>query len=242
MGARSRLAPDEKKPLGAALEVAEEVDVAIRHACFVSYCHGQGELMQRFVGELVQALVSSIEPYVDVTGGPAELVYHDAQRLRPGYLYNEALAEAICQSVCMVAVFVPKYLDHEYCRRELEAMKRVEGERRRILGPAAPRHHGYIIPVVLRGEVKDLPPAIKGHVHCCDFSGFTTADIRLARQRRCMKEIEKIAKFVHELHRDVESMTLDCSTFTLPPASESSSWQPPAPSNSNPQPLREAGR
>jgi hypothetical protein len=64
----------------------------IKYSCFISYAHGQEELMRTFVDELKDALKSSLEPYLD------EEVYIDEERLRPGFRFNEALARAICEA------------------------------------------------------------------------------------------------------------------------------------------------
>jgi hypothetical protein len=140
---------------------------AFKYACFVSYCHGQYELMTAFIDQLKAALDAYLDPLLD------EQVYIDTQRLKPGYRYDEALAEAICQSVCMVVVYSPKYERHEYCVREYEAMVKLEAARKTMLGPAG-RGRGFIIPVILRGG-DDVPPRIREHVHCADFSRFTLA-------------------------------------------------------------------
>jgi hypothetical protein len=214
--------------------------MSVRFGCFVSYCHSTEEVTRRFVNELVEALASSVDPYIDVPKDGA-LVYHDEKRLRPGYKFNVALAEAICQSLCMIAVFVPKYLDHDYCRRELEAMRQVEAERRKLLGKAASQH-SYVIPVVFRGALDDLPPALKGHVHCCDFSGFTTAAPRLAVQPDAMGQIERIAQYVREVYVSMRHAGPDCSKFVLPSSKTSGHWQQFASRDASPLPLRKAGR
>jgi hypothetical protein len=210
--------------------------MAIRHACFVSYCHGHGELMQRFVNEFVDSLSSTLDAYMD------RRVYIDQDRLNYGSRYEGALAEAICQSLCMVAIFVPKYLEHDYCRRELHAMHLIEERRRVALGAAAVRHHGYVIPVVLRGEIAGLPSKIKSHVHACDFSGFTTASPRIADQAECMDRVENIAKFVYDLHTSLRDIGDDCSSFSLPTTADAEEWKPAPRGSWDPQPLREADR
>ena len=90
-------------------------------------------------------------------------VFIDTGRLQPGYKYNEMLAQAICQSVCMVVVYSPKYERHEYCVREYEAMVKLEGARRQLLGSAG-MGQGFIIPVILRGS-DNIPQRIRDHVH-----------------------------------------------------------------------------
>jgi hypothetical protein len=118
---------------------------SFKYACFVSYCHGQYELMTSFIDQLKSALDAYLDPLLD------EGVFIDTGRLLPGYKYNETLAQAICQSVCMVVVYSPKYERHDYCVREYEAMVKLEGSRRALLG-AAGQGRGFIIPVILRGS------------------------------------------------------------------------------------------
>ncbi len=72
------------------------------YACFVSYCHGQYDLVKGFIDQLKTALKSELDALMD------EELYIDEERLRPGYHYNEELARAICQSVCMVVVVLAR--------------------------------------------------------------------------------------------------------------------------------------
>src|SRR5713101_965974 len=124
--------------------------MAFKYACFISYCHGQYDLVKGFMDQLKAALKSELEPLLD------EQVYIDEERLKPGYSYNEELAKAICQSVCMIVVYSPKYERHEYCVREFEGMEQLEKQRRHLLGAAGDDARGFIIPIVLRGD-DDVP-------------------------------------------------------------------------------------
>jgi hypothetical protein len=197
---------------------------AFKYACFVSYCHGQYELMTAFIDQLKAALDAYLDPLLD------EQVYIDTQRLKPGYRYDEALAEAICQSVCMVVVYSPKYERHEYCVREYEAMVKLEAARKTMLGPAG-RGRGFIIPVILRGG-DDVPPRIREHVHCADFSRFTLATPRLASNPDYIGEIQKIAQVIYDQYRVFANLGAnpcgDCGQFSLPPASSVVGWRQPA--------------
>ena len=66
-----------------------------KYACFVSYCHGQYALVKGFIDQFKTALKAELEPFLD------EEVFIDEDRLKPGFKYDEALAQAICQSACM---------------------------------------------------------------------------------------------------------------------------------------------
>jgi len=128
-----------------------------KYACFISYCHGKEVLVKTFIEELKKALKSHIDPYLD------EDVCVDEGRLRGGDFYNERIAEAICQSICMIVVYTPKYERHSYCIREYAAMELLEERRLRLVEPVGPKR-GLIIPIIFRGE-EDLPLKIKDQRH-----------------------------------------------------------------------------
>jgi hypothetical protein len=96
-----------------------------------------------------------------------------------GYNFDEALFKAICQSICMVVVYSPKYEDHVYCLREYTAMERIEMKRKEILGNKASNEVGMIIPIVLRGLQEGLPDKIRKQRHYVDFSKFSTASMNM---------------------------------------------------------------
>lgn len=184
----------------------------IKNACFISYCHGEGPLMMRFVKEFKEALSSSIEPYLDIKA------FVDHEKLSPGDRYNDALAQAICESVCMIAIVVPKYFNHDYCLKELEMMKKIEKIRVKKIGQNALNNKGLVIPIILRGEIKNLPDEdMKRHIHCCDFSKFNTSQPNINKSRLFVSEIEKIAKFIYDVYEELIKhntiMSFDCARF-----------------------------
>jgi hypothetical protein len=195
--------------------------MAFKYACFVSYCHGRYDLVRGFMEQLQAALKAALETRLD------EEMYIDTERLRPGFRYNEELARAICQSVCMVVVYWPTYERHAYCMREFAGMEELEEKRRRLLGPLAERLRGLIIPIILRGS-DDVPDRIRRHRHYADFSRFTLASPEIKHHPEYAAEIKKIAEVIHEQYKyfaghDPCSI---CQGFQLPPESEVPSWRP----------------
>jgi hypothetical protein len=128
----------------------------IKHACFISYRHGQRKLAERIINDLSDALASELEAWLE------QDVYVDRERLKGGEFYNEALAQALCESVCMILIFTPTYfsIDHTFCAREYKAMERLEEQRFQALGGRVDKRRGLIIPIVFRGE-DYLPKEIK---------------------------------------------------------------------------------
>jgi hypothetical protein len=194
-----------------------------KYACFVSYCHGQYALVKGFIDQFKTALKAELEPFLD------EEVFIDEDRLKPGFKYDEALAQAICQSACMIVVYSPRYERSEYCVREYEAMSRLEEIRRSLLGKADDGR-GFIIPVILRGG-DDVPARISQHRHYSDFSRFTLATPNLITNPEYVEEIRKIAQVIYGHYtafRDAGATPCEnCAAFSLPDRADVSAWRPP---------------
>jgi hypothetical protein len=180
--------------------------------------------MTRFVTEFTEALSSSIEPYLDIK------VFVDRDRLRPGYRYNAALAQAICESVCMVSIVVPKYFDHEYCLQELATMEKIQNTRTNEIGQNALENRGLVIPVVLRGKIESLPEKMKQHIHCCNFSDFNTSCRKVHKIKPFVREIEKIAEYVSDLYKIFNQYnavkSFDCGQFAFANKNMMKTWKP----------------
>ena len=83
----------------------------IKYACFISYRHGQRKLAERIINDLTEALASELEAWLE------EEMYVDRERLKGGDFYNEALAKALCESVCMIMIFTPTYFSADHTIR-----------------------------------------------------------------------------------------------------------------------------
>lgn len=187
----------------------------LKHSCFVSYAAGQHDLIKRFVAELTNALGSSLEPRI-----PRGLtVFWDQSEIVAGVRFEEELARAICRSLCMILVYTPNYERSLYCQREFAAMQKLQRHRFREMMWPTPEL-GMIIPVILRGRRDDLPAVIRNHIHCLDFTRYTTANQPIWRNHEFMRHIERIAEYIDGLYRTFErtgfDRHLDCAGFKLP--------------------------
>jgi hypothetical protein len=190
----------------------------LRHACFISYRHGQRALAERIIGDLYEALSNELEVLVDAPDGPVAI---DLDRLKGGMFYNEALASALCQSACMVIVFTPIYFSttHTYCAREYKAMESLENERLKLLGNALDKQNGLIIPVVFRGP-ETLPPDLKNRRQFYRFDQFLLSDPKLSENPRYALTIRDMAKYIAERFHALNALPADpcrlCDKFALP--------------------------
>jgi len=180
--------------------------------------------MKRFVDELKEQLKSSLEPYFD------DCVYIDEERLKPGFQFNEALGKALCQSACMVVVYVPKYEQHAYCVREFRAMELLEERRKGLLSGSLPAEIGMIIPIILRPGANGVPDRIRNRLQFSDFSRYTTATPTISSNPEYVEKIEEIAAYIQRV--SIAFGDLDpcqgCEGFLIPPL-EPGQVRPPQP-------------
>jgi hypothetical protein len=194
--------------------------MGFEHACFISYVRPKHDLNTGFIAQLSAALKGELEPWMD------EDVYIDEEGIGPGDQHSERLAKAICESVCMIVVWSPKYERHDYCMREFQAMTRFQTRRRELLGQLS---HGqtFIIPVILRGG-SYLPDYIKECIDYSDFSSFTLAETDISRNPGYLKEIRRVAERIYERYRLFKDIGLDvcttCGEERLPSSELVASW------------------
>lgn len=193
------------------------------YSCFISYRHGQRKLAERIVNDLYEALSNELELFLD------EKVYLDRERLKGGDFYNEALATALCQSVCMIVIFTPTYFhqSHLFCLREYKAMEKLEEARLKLLGLPADQQHGLIIPIIFRGE-DFLPAEIKAKRHYYNFEEFLLSDVAMSHHPNYAIKIREIAEYIAARAKAFSAVSDDvcstCTNFALPSEDEVKPW------------------
>jgi hypothetical protein len=197
--------------------------MAFKYSCFISYRHGQNQLAERIVNDLSTALANELELYIGTE------VYVDRERLKGGDFYNEELARALCQSICMIMVFTPRYFDlhSTYCAREFKAMEKLEEERLRVLERLTGKRVGLIIPIVFRGA-DSLSSEIKAHRHYYDFGDFLLCDTEISKHPNYARKIKQLAKTIFDIYQIFSLLSEDpcsgCEDFVLPAESEVTQW------------------
>ena len=207
------------------------VKLNIKHACFISYPHGQTRLEYLFLRALKQALEGYLSPYN--LGIECEIVYYDEERLKPGYRYNEALAQAICESACMVVIFSEKYESREYCLREFMAMEQIEEKRRQLAGAMYDRKMGMIVPLFIGGDELELPSKIRDNIHYCDLRPFFL--LNSWRRIKFQEFIKVVAEEIKDHYKNLQQLysqqfnsegsIINCNSYNLPDGdSAKKSW------------------
>ncbi len=173
----------------------------LEYACFISYRHPPRNAPEdHFYKQFVRALKERLEGYL--TTELRTFIDEDAD---PGTSYPSELSKKVCKSVCMIAVLTPDYPDSKWCKAEWEAMEKFENKR---LGPG---QHRLIIPVVLRGDVKQWE----------SFYERKPIDLRVVVPTKQLggiknsEKVQKLAAIVESLVQQVKDPCEHCDGFQL---------------------------
>ena len=183
----------------------------LRHGCFISYAQGKYGLMQHFKDDLVDALRCYLEPYFDRENE----LFIDTEQFGGGDAIDYCVARALCQSVCMIVIYTPKYEAHAYTRREFAAMQLIEAERRRWYDLPS----RLIIPIIQTQSSRGLPEQIRGPGFYLDFSRYSLATGELKTHPEFLPHIEKLAARIgalYECQKMVVSGAGNCNQIGLP--------------------------
>lgn len=195
----------------------------LNHACFISYRHLPGSHNKRMIAELYDALVSEIANWV------SKPIYLDDKRLKGGDFLDPLLARALCESVCMIVVYIPTYFDEDftYCAREYKAMEIVEQRRLSLLENQSAREHGLIIPIICR-DWENIPKTIKDRRHCYNFEDYLMQKKKLTDHPKVRDSLAGIGKYVRERFQAFNNMVpdpcADCSQFDFPTETDVKDW------------------
>lgn len=214
--------------------------MSFSHACFLSYRHSDKEKTVKFIEQFVDALENCLDQYVPDGIG----VYLDKSRLKPGYRFNEAIAQALRESVCLVAILSMEYFRSEYCRREYVAMRKIEAQRRNATGKPA-TDKGLIIPILVWASEDDVPQDIRNEIHF-DPMKFSLTNLRgeIKYDPNQLEVMERIGQMVIELYRSFEKEGLCqgavncCAAINLPTEAEVEDIWTPRPQTPQPLPSR----
>ncbi len=197
--------------------------MALTNACFLSYRHVTDV---EVILDLEQALTNELKMWLAKFPKP---VFRDDTRLKGGAFFNKVLARELCQSVCMIVVYIPAYFSSEnpYCVREYRAMEQIERRRLGLIGGASAKEHGLIIPVVCR-DWEGVPAAIRDQRNCYNFEPILMRGRKLSKDKEARAKIAEIARYIRDRHNELTSLRSDpckgCGTFVFPTEKSVRPW------------------
>ena len=193
--------------------------MTLKYGCFISYPHvTDPEIIRNFEAELLRELnMWNLQ-------GLQKPVYRDETRLKGGAFFNAALARALCESVCMIAVYIPGYFNAKRidCGREYRAMEKLERRRLQSLNRKLSKENGLIIPIIFRGS-DEIPEEILSRRHCYNFEPITMKTRRLGTPQ-ARAYFSEIARYVRDRYNEIKSVKISCVKPSLPSDGEVLPW------------------
>ena len=188
--------------------------MAFKCSCFISYPHNAGKSVDKFVNRLKVELADVFAQYVT----DPIMADHDFQT---GADFNKAIAQTICESACLLVVYMPVYQRKVFCLQEYTAMERLQIERYKALQKDLSAQFGMILPLVYTGEESKIPKWISQHINYKNISKFTIADPEAVFDQPDFQAwLVKIANMVDSLYNAFKTSPTNpcvaCGTYELP--------------------------
>lgn len=194
------------------------------NSLFFSYRHLPAKGYTNLVNDIYESLAETMV----LRFGQRDVVFRDKDRMKPGAKLNPTLAANLCQSVCMVMIYVPPYFDEfaTYCAREYKAMLTLEGQRLDALEGES-RNEGLIIPIVCQ-DWNRCPKEIKEHHLACNFEDYFLATDFVSSLPPARQELKKIGSYIADRFEELSDRLPDacahCPKFNLPSDEEIKPW------------------
>jgi hypothetical protein len=188
--------------------------MAFKHPCFISYPHNAGKSVDTFVTLLKEELANVFARFV-----PGKIITdHD---FLTGADFNKAIAQAICESACLLVIYMPVYRRKVFCLQEYTAMEGLQVARYEALQQDLSARFGMILPLVYTGEEDKIPGWISQHINYKNISEFTIAGPEAVFDQRDFKVwLNKIANMVDSLYDAFEELPVHpcvtCGDYDLP--------------------------
>ncbi len=177
---------------------------------FISYPHMNENQQPHLITNFAEALASKlsfIRQYTDT-----ETAFIDKNRLKAGFRWEPALAQALCRSRCLILVYNEQYFAREYCMLEYRAMCALE--LRRVGRPM----NSMIIPVIVQcpGDI-DEAPVLPPEVNAFEWIDFRSILLpsRQFNTQKCLEKVRGISKRIEDLRRLCPNPVLDCGGYTF---------------------------
>jgi hypothetical protein len=186
----------------------------VRHSCFISYSSGSTAEYSAIIDRLEAKLKEKLEFYLD------EPPWRYTTSQSVGAAYREAIPVALCQSVCMVVLYVPKYEVRKTCVQEFVAMEDIEKARLGRIQPPLGPDYRMIIPIILKKRHGGKLPAwieeSRNYLDLTEYVTLATPLVKALDDPRCEQRLEEIAAAIGALHAAIVSTQPDLCTGCSP--------------------------
>ena len=185
--------------------------MSLKYACFLSYRRIKSRAYKKIVEEVYEQLKDELSFILELE----KPVYcPDSLWLQGEDSVEEPcdVAKALCESACMVLLYVPEYFKTKYCGQEYITMEKLEEERVKLFKSPFEQKQRLIIPLILRGS-NNLPDEIRINRECFYMDHVSTSVVDRNTTIRLAEYIsERYEAFQREF---LEKQNFDCDNFAF---------------------------
>jgi hypothetical protein len=189
------------------------------HHCFISWPH----TISKELTECARRLKTAIEQQLALSI-PRPRVFLDETGITGGAQWENAMKQALCRSITMVAVCAPIYYhpDHRWCGLEWAAMQSLSRSR------LPNEDFTTIIPVIIR-KSDSMPRAVSA-IQYIDFSNVTIRARRYYTTQEFRSKTSEIVERIEEIARALvrNRSRTGCKDFDFPTEPAFSDYAAPA--------------
>jgi hypothetical protein len=167
----------------------------------------------------------------DLLGEIADQLQNKKIFWRESIQSEKFIANALCESVCMIMLYLPTYFEHSNspCDREFKGMETLEKQRLQLINDPLCKKNSLIIPILLRGKDEDSHlQKLSGHRTIYNFKKYAhlTEMSRKERKKQAhyQNDIGEIATHIVTqclwLEKCLEDPCGNCAEFSLPPSEQ----------------------
>jgi hypothetical protein len=199
------------------------------YAGFVSYRNSRKKdgILSTFARQFTKILSDEVVHvlHYDLSEGDNEnVVFFDEEIIGNTDSLPHKLGQGLCKSVCWIVLFTRDYLRGSslWCASELHAMMVLQRQREAVLNLNHDEHR-FIMPLLLRGNTKDMPHLLKNHIFTEKFERYGLHNSQIKDDPEfydCIRELAEVIATKHKLlvekceEHGVNLIDLN-STFTI---------------------------
>ncbi len=185
--------------------------MSLEYACFLSYRRIKSRAYKKIIEEVSEQLNDELS---FILGLEKPVYCPDSLWLQGEDSVEERcyVAKALCESACMVLLYMPRYFKNKYCGQEYITMHKLEEERVQLFKSAFEKKLRLIIPLILRGS-KNLPDEIRLNPQCFFMDKVSTSEVD---HRTIIRLAEYISERYEAFQREfLEKQNFDCGNFAF---------------------------
>ncbi len=198
---------------------------SFEYACFISYRNSRKRedgLLSVFAKQLSDALERTLDThlYEDIARQDNDyMVFLDDNIIETGDFMAKTMGDALCKSICSIVLFTRNYLGGSFwCASELHGMLKVERHRLDTM-QVKPAEMGFILPILFKRDIKDMPKALRQRAFEKDFTKFTLAVKDITEHEEFVEIIEALAEKIAAIQAAILEKNTDicghCMDFSL---------------------------